>query len=119
MLFRVAAAWNIVAALAALALPGVYYRWAYGYEGRVDELLLTAHVGLWVIILLMGVGYALVSVDPAHNRALIWIGAIGKLLFAAIWTAQIVIWRGKLALLSGIIGDSAFALLFLRHLRRK
>jgi hypothetical protein len=104
--------------LAALALPTVYYRLAYGYDGRIDGLLLMAHSSLWVTILLLGIGFALASTDPSHNRALLWIGTIGKFVFVAIWIWQIVAWRGGIGLLSGIIGDSIFASLFLRHLRR-
>lgn len=117
-LFQVAAAWNIVAGIAAMVQPALFYRLAYAYDGPIDAIWLQMHIGFWLLIVLLGVGYVLVGRDPEHNRGIVVLGAMGKTVFALFWMAQFVAWRATPLLALGAAGDLVFAGLFVGWLRR-
>jgi hypothetical protein len=117
-LFEIAAAWNIVAALGAMAQPALFYRLAFSYEGPIDPVWLQMHLGFWFLIALFGIGYGAVGRDPEHNRGILVLGVIGKTGFGLYWIAQFVAWRASSLLALGATGDLVFAALFVRWLRR-
>jgi hypothetical protein len=116
--FAIAAAWNGIAGVAALARPALFYEIFYGYDGPLDGVWLAMHACFWFLILLFGAGYAMVGRDPVHYRGVAVLGAVGKIAFGLAWIGQVVAWRAKPALLPGAVGDLVFAALFLRWLRR-
>jgi hypothetical protein len=116
--FRIAAAWNLLAAGGAMLQPALVYRMDYGYDGPIEGIWLQLHYGFWLCVAVFGVGYALVAADPTKNRGIVVMGVVGKTAIALYWTAQFLLWRGTIVLLAGALGDLAFAGLFLRWLRR-
>ena len=71
-----------------------------------------------MMIAVFGVGYAIVSGNPAGNRGIVWIGVIGKIgacVLAAMQYAQGLIPQSTFTL---GLGDAVFAALFLLFLWR-
>ena len=86
-MFFAAALWNFGA-----GGPGlVSYEWQFklvfgeaAYTGDVHQALLFR--GFALSILLFGIGYYAVSKDISQNRAIVWLGAAGKILVFAFFT---------------------------------
>jgi len=79
-----------------------------------DDLLMTRLASLLIVVL--GIGYAMVARDPVANRPILWLGVIGKA------PIPLLVWLsgGAAALSSSAfilsLGDLAFATLFLLYL---
>jgi hypothetical protein len=73
-------------------------------------------VGMMIAVL--GVGYAIVARDPAHNRGIVWMGVISKLGAAGLAAAQFV--QGLIPHSTFVLGmgDLVFAALFALFLWR-
>ena len=97
--FVVAAAFNFLAGLPFLIAPDVIL--ATLTIPVPSDLLFHRLTGF--LVLCFGIGYAFAARDPERNRAIVWIGLIGKagvvVLFAQAW-------------LSGALPFSAFAVSF-------
>lgn len=82
-----------------------------------DDLLMTRLASLLIVVL--GIGYAMVARDPVANRSILWLGVIGKA------PIPLLVWQGGgAAVLSSpafllSLGDLAFAALFLIYLARR
>ena len=110
--------WNALFSLAALVNLGVGGAMAatprevaaqLGVLGPGAPYAVTM-VGMMIAV--FGVGYAIVARDPARNRAIVWLGVVGKLGaagLAAAQYAQTLIPQSTFVL---GIGDLVFALLF-------
>jgi hypothetical protein len=73
-LFVVAALYNLAVGGAMLAQPAQIGA-QLGVEGAGGAYMILM-AGL--LIAMFGIGYAIVARDPAGNRGIVWIGAIGK-----------------------------------------
>ena len=97
--FAVATAFSFVVALPFLAAPDVVLA-AFNIPVPGDLLF---HRFTGFLVLCFGIGYGFVARDPQRNRAIVWIGLIGKtgvvMLFAQAW-------------LSGALPFAAFAVSF-------
>jgi hypothetical protein len=63
-------------------------------------------------LLLWGVAYAAVAMDPSRNRAIVWIGGFGKV-FIFLSMTQRFLSGGATALAFGVgVGDLLFAVLY-------
>jgi hypothetical protein len=71
-----------------------------------------------MLIAVFGVGYAMVSRNPAGNRGIVWIGLIGKLGAAALAAMQYVAAVIPLSTFLLGMGDLVFAALFALFLWR-
>lgn len=118
-MFFVAALWNFAAGGPAL----LFYEWEFrvlfgeaAYTGDFHQALLFRSFALSV--LLFGFGYYAVSTDIRQNRAIVWLGAAGKILFFAFLTAALV--RGHATLVAWLvsIGDLLWAAAFVWFLHR-
>jgi len=117
LLFVAAAFWNIAAVIGALGRPA-YHRSLF-FAKSIQEPGFIGHlntVGFWGSVLVFGIGYAIVAMDPRKNHGIIWMAIIGKL-FVAVWWAW-YFFQGKLTsfALTGAIGDAVFAFIFLGFL---
>lgn len=118
-MFFVAALWNFAA-----ALPGlVAYEWQFkllfgeeAYTGDFHQALLFRSFALSV--LLFGIGYYLVSRDVTQNRAIVWLGAVGKILVFALLTMAFFTDQATMLAWIVSIGDLLWALAFLWFLYR-
>ena len=115
--------WTRVFVLAALFNALVGLQFLIAPASGLDALPLPAGDYLWPrlaggLILMFGIGYWIVSRDLDRNRAIIGLGAAGKLLVVLIlliyWIkGTIGFWSFSIALI-----DLAFALAFIRFLIR-
>ena len=114
-LFGLAAAANLAVA-AALSLGQGWFRARLGLDPIVGTNKVLVDLAA-ELIAMFGLGYAWIAVDPSQ-RALIWLGAIGKAGAVALVLAGALanphLWRFFLL----VSGDLVFAALFLDFLRR-
>lgn len=112
VIFVVAALFNFAVGLPMLLAPEVML--AQLGQPVPDDLLMTRLASLLIVVL--GIGYAMVARDPAANRPILWLGVIGKA------PIPLLVWLGggAAALSSSAfilsLGDLAFAALFLLYL---
>lgn len=112
VIFVVAALFNFAVGLPMLVAPETMLA---GLGQPVpDDLLMTRLASLLIVVL--GIGYAMVARDPVANRPILWLGVIGKA------PIPLLVWQsgGAAALSSSAfllsLGDLAFATLFLLYL---
>ena len=113
MALKVTAAVNLMAGGAALAMPDLNTRLMIGPDVQLDGLLFRYHVLIWLMVVAMGVGYAVASREPEKQTGLILSGALGKLFVAGAWTEMLISGLGTWMLLGGILFDGTLGLLFL------
>jgi hypothetical protein len=115
LFFVAAAIWSLGAAMPGLVSPRRGFRLLYGIESdRFYELFQLRAISL--VILLFGLGYAIIAVEPSANLGLILIGLLGNLLFAVVVTLLFFMRRAtRFALLIAAF-DLAFAAGFLFYL---
>lgn len=112
-LFLAAAAFNVVAGLALVAHP----LW-FDLLGIVPHPENTFFLALFVcLVLTFGYGYYLAAGDFASNRAIVKLGAIGKLLVFTTALIYLIAGRTSWHLPVVTIADLVFAVLFIRALR--
>ncbi len=117
--FFIAALWNLAAAVPGIISPGWLFKFVFGeeaYTGDFHQALLFRSFALSV--LLFGIGYYAVSKDTGQNRAIVWLGAAGKILVFAFFTGAFL--QGHATTLAWVvsIGDFLWALVFLWFLYR-
>lgn len=119
-LFALAAAWNLVIGLSILIAPWFSLQLLYGHEpgGPNDPLLAMLDRDFGFCVLLFGVGYGIVAVDPSRNQGLIWLGIIGKLGVVASLGQRWLIGMATAWVLPAAAGDLVFAALFVWFLWR-
>ena len=115
LFFVAMAIWNLGAALPGLMAPRRGFRLLYGVDtDRFYELY--QHWVISAVILLYGISYAIVALDPASNLGLVFFGILGKLFFVLVVVTLFV--RKKVTLVALAMGvcDAAFAVFFARYL---
>ncbi|MFL5752218.1 MAG: hypothetical protein ACJ76F_02330 [Bacteroidia bacterium] len=118
--FKLAALWNFSGALFALFCKDLMSSLFYVNS---DPALTTVESNinyylLYSFILVMGIGYWIVSLDPSRNKGLILVGIIGKLSTAFTWIIVFFMGYGTIMLLAGALGDLAWSLLFCYYLSK-
>ncbi len=111
-IFTVAAVLNIVGSLSALAAMPLHLQLFYGH-GSEDVLVKFYHYNFWFVVLVMGIGYAIVARNPSQNQGLILIGSIGKLAAAVSWLIMYALGEATPLVLAGVAYDGSFGILFL------
>jgi len=117
-MFLVGSLWNLAGGVAIIALTG----WLFRRQG-LEPPDPSAYYYSWIALFMtFGLGYVMIWRNMYENRNLVLLGAIGKLAFAAIFTAAMLGDPGKIPDLFWIpvVGDVVFAglyLSFLRHAR--
>ncbi|MDP1735876.1 MAG: hypothetical protein Q8L23_00390 [Caulobacter sp.] len=112
LVFAVAALFNLAVGLPMLIAPAALLE---GVGQPVPADLLTTQMTA-LLIVVFGIGYAMVARDPVANRPILWLGILGKAPIAPL------IWLngGAAALATSSfllsLGDLAFAALFLLYL---
>ena len=117
VIFVIAAVWNITGGLGAIfmfesnmtSLWGPEYIQMF-YDNRVA---LSTYRLFWVLVIIFGIGYYIISRDLTKNRAVLWMAIAGKLAVFIIWSYDYSIGAIQPAALIGGIGDLVFTLIFL------
>ena len=112
-LFGLGAAWNLVIGLSVLLAPLFSLRLLYGHEPSADDpLLAILNRDFAFCVLIFGVGYGIVALDPSRNHGLIWLGIIGKLGVVATLGQRWLTGVATAWVLPAAAGDFVFAALF-------
>lgn len=115
LFFAVAAAWNLAAALPALVTPRRAFRLLYGVESdRFYELFQHRMIG--AVVLLFGIGYGIIALEPSANLGLVLLGFLAKVVVVVAFAALVVRRRATKAALLIAAVDALFAAFFLRYL---
>ena len=118
-LFGLGAAWNIVIGLSVLLAPLFSLRLLYGHEPSADDQLLTMlDRDFAFCVLLFGLGYGIVAIDPRQNHGLIWLAIIGKLGVVTMLGQRWLTGAATAWVLPVAAGDFVFAALFAYFLWR-
>jgi hypothetical protein len=116
-LFLAGAAWNWMAAAGAVLIASqAETRSRLGLDSGAG--LLSLHLGA-LCVALFGLGYYWVSRDPAANRGLVALGAVGKPLVFLLCLGHALTGRISLAWVAPTLGDLVLGLLFLEFMRTR
>lgn len=113
-MFLAGAIWNLAGGVAILALTG----WIFGRQG-LEAPHPPAYYHAWIALFMtFGLGYLMIWRDMYGNKNLVLLGAIGKIAFAVIFIANMLLYPGQVPGLFWIpiIGDLIFAALYGRFL---
>jgi hypothetical protein len=118
-MFAMGAAWTIGIGGSVLVAP----RWAlevfYHRDPATPDPLLWMTTGDFGMgVLLFGLGYALVAVDPEKNRGFVQLGILGKVLVVLGMVQRFVSGVGTQWVLAAALADLVFAILYARFLWR-
>ena len=110
-IFLFGALWNLLGGAFILATTNWIFSTA-GVTPPSPPLYYQAWIGLFMVF---GLGYYFVSRDLYRNRDIALLGAIGKIVFAAIFLYNMSTFRGQVPqfFLIPVVGDLVFAALFL------
>jgi hypothetical protein len=122
-MFFIAAIWNFSFAIPGLLFPEFSIKLTFGPE--IDQSLIlgnyyarSMYLFWWGAVLLFGIGYYLISLDINRNRAMIWMGVLGKLCFFFFFTYSYFTGRSTLLSFLGGSGDFLFTVMFIAFLFR-
>jgi hypothetical protein len=109
-MFLIGAIWNILGGVLILVFTG----WLFALASLTPPHP-PAYYQSWIgLFMTFGIGYYMVSQNPYANTNIVILGIIGKLAFAAIFVANMMVFPGQIPrfFLIPVIGDVIFAVLF-------
>ncbi|MGA2738271.1 MAG: hypothetical protein ABSG65_12590 [Bryobacteraceae bacterium] len=114
-IFFVGALWNLLGGVFILAATG----WIFASAGVAEPAPPIYYYGWIALFMTFGLGYYLVYRDMYRNRDIALLGAIGKVVFAAVFLYGFFAYPGQVPLffLVPVAGDLVFAALFVMFLR--
>ena len=113
--FAISAIWNFCGAIPALLFPETNLHQFYGIVTN-DYYTIFLNRGLWLAVLLFGIGYAIVAYDPGRNLGIIIMGIMGKITVAIHWFYLFGIDKATGYAVFGATGDSLFTVFFIIYL---
>lgn len=113
--FIVAAGWNLLIGISGVLRPLQTMEVLFG-EVRDDPITLLLHRICASMVLIFGLGYLIIAVDPAANAGLIILGIIAKIWISLVWYYQNYRGVARPAASVAAIGDTLFTLAFLLFL---
>jgi len=112
-LFFWGALWNISAALTGLFFYNFQFSLFFGPESLIDNFYqVLAFKMSMLAILLFGIGYYIVSKELTLNRAIVWLGMIGKIVLFFIFTYYFIEGKATFVAFMVFFGDFIWAILF-------
>ena len=111
--FALAALFNWAVGLPLLIAPAAFYAML---GQRTPDLFNAQMAGALIVV--FGVGYAMVARDPAANRGIVWLGVIGKGPLPLLYWLNAQAGRAPMSGFPLTLVDLAFAALFLTYLLR-
>lgn len=114
IVFALAAAFNFLVGLPLLLAPVAFYTALH--QPAPSDLLSVQTSAL--LISVFGVGYAMVARDPPRNRAIVWLGLLGKAPLPLMVWLQVQAGKAPMSAFQLTLGDLLFAVLFVVFLIR-
>jgi hypothetical protein len=122
-MFLISAIWNFYFSLSGLLLPQLNLKLCYGEEVAIDIMNNFYSYTLYNFqqssILLVGIGYYIVSRNVNKNHGLVLLGIIGKLFFFVYFSYMYFTMRTTTVSFLAVIGDFIFSILFAYFLVQK
>lgn len=115
LFFWAMALWNLVLSLPAVARPGLGLRLTFGFA-RDDSLSRAQQQLLSLGILVFGVGYAIIAVDPSEHTGLALLGIVGKVTIFGAFATLYAQGRATKIAFAAVCGDALWAALFVAFL---
>ncbi len=118
ILFLVAFLWNMAGGIVPLLDLESSFQLMYGVSVPVEQSL--AYLGweaFWVSVLLFGVGYLFLALNPLKNHGVVVLAIVGKSYIGLRWILMFLDGSATWFALLGGLGDVAFALVFVVALR--
>lgn len=117
--FIVAALWNLSGALPGILFPNLSLWLFYGIQAGGFHTILLSTL-FWLMVMAFGIGYLIVSRDPAKNPGIVVLGIITKSLVAIVWYYIYFFCddRATILVVGGASGDIIFAGYFAYHLAK-
>ncbi len=107
--FKITAIGNIIGAIVAMASMSNHLEMFYGITEN-STILRFYHFNLWFFVLMLGVGYWFLGIDPIRNRVMALIGAVGKLFIMGSWIHLLLYNQAKPLILLAIAYDGFFGI---------
>ena len=110
--------WNALIGLIGVVFYEFSVRALFGNAAETGGAALSVSFRFFAIaVLLFGIGYFMVWRDPVRNRAILWLGAVAKLVVFIIVVYYYSSGGTTGVFLLGVSCDLIFAILFFMHLR--
>jgi hypothetical protein len=116
-LFGTVALWTALGAVPGFLDPHTSFVGFYGHEPE-SALVLDLYRGAWGQTALFAIGYALAAIDPRRHGALLLLGSVGKILFAARHLSTALGPSGTSLFTVAVVGDLVLAALMLTYVVR-
>lgn len=113
--FYFSAIFNFAAAGALIFTPELFFTILGMQEIYLPEILPWVHQ-FAVLVLVFGIGYWCVGVNPSQNRIVVWMGCIGKTLVFASAALDSITFPALIPFAIFVVADLIFALFFARYL---
>jgi hypothetical protein len=112
LFFLISALWNFFGGVPGALKPADNLEKYYNVKTD-DFITIFLNRGIWICVLIFGIGYLLVAYDPVMFYGIIIMGIIGKIAIAFLWFYLRAI--GKLEMIGVIAatGDLLFTVLFI------
>ncbi len=113
--FVVAALWNILSSVPASLWPEFNMKLFYGVLYG-DDYAIMLNRSFWIVVLIFGIGYMIVSRAPEKNRGIVVMGILGKIAVAITWYSLVLDRNATFVAFLGATGDSIFTIYFVYFL---
>ena len=112
-LFWVAFCYNLFGATSPLFMPSFFCKQFFLIVPKQLTVISQLHIHFaWISVLFFGIGYAIVAINPAENRGILWLAMFGKLYIGILFLFYWMKGHLQFAAMVGGLGDILFAFLF-------
>ena len=110
--FVIAGCWNLLGAVDAILRPALNLEKYYGVQTD-DFITIFLNRAFWIVVLIFGIGYFLIAINPILFYGIIVLGIIGKIAVAVSWIYLFKIGKGERISIFAASGDLLFTVFFL------
>ena len=105
--FVIAGFWNLLGAVDGILRPTLNLEKYYGVQTD-DFITIFLNRAFWIVVLIFGIGYFLIAINPILFYGIIVLGIIGKIVVAVSWISLFKIGKGERISIFASSGDLLF-----------
>ena len=113
--FFISACWNFLGGINGIVRPAKNLKKYYNVQSE-SYITIFLNRSFWIVVLIFGIGYLLVGIDPTLFYGIVVMGIIGKIAVAINWIYIFIIKKSERIVLLGAIGDLIFTVFFVLFL---
>lgn len=113
--YVISGCWNLIAAIGGIFKPASNLEKFYRVKTD-DFITIFLNRSFWITVLIFGIGYLLVAINPILFFGIVVLGIIGKIILAACWFYLFIIGKGEKIIVFAASGDLLFTLIFVLSL---